>query len=290
MIASNSSVENSSVVQVQNKLSSIEKMQNKLRALQATYSNGENIVKRDRQECRRFDVGTDILFENITEAKQKYRDAFKEATAKRRELYKKRVALGKLGAQLRTAELQLSLAQTNEKQKEEKKALTKKMKKGVFTDPLLQKVNLLPEELVKMIYTFLPDEVIYAVKVNILESLLKTSKLLSRCSAALKKTFLTSFCRTRQFLALLPYEEAVKEVSWTESHYYYSSTVKETEVKTLHLLEMAKVSNPKFAHQILKTLHILIDPAKKYKCKKFAWNENPFRNLTIQDVEEIHQT
>ena len=286
MLASSSSVENSSVKTP--KLSSVEKLQNKLSSLQATYSAQNNIVKRDRQECRRFEAGTDILFEARQRAKQEYQDAMKEAVAKRRELYKKRVALGKTQTQVRIAELQLSLASNEERQKEEKKVM-KKMKKGVFVDPFLKKVNGLPEDLVVLIGTFLPEEVIFSIKNSILQSMIKTSKLLSRCSAQLKKSFLTSFCRTRQFLALLPYEEALKEVSWTESHYYYSSTVKETEIKILHLLEMAKASNPKFAHQMLKTLHILIDPAKKYKCKKFAWNENPFKTLTAEDVEEIHQ-
>ena len=276
----------SSVVQVQNKLSSVEKLQNKLSTLQATYSKQENIVKRDRQECRRFEAGADMLFESRQRAKQEYLDAMKEATSMRRELYKKRVALGKTQSQIRIAELQLSLTSSNERQKEEKKAMSKKMKKGtiLFSDPLLQKINCLPEDLVVLIGTFLPEEV-FSIKNHILESMLKTNRLLSRCSAALKKSFLTSFCRTRQFLALLPYNDAVAEVSLMGNRYYYSDTVKETEVKILHLLEMAKASNPKFAHHILKTLHILIDPSKKYKCKKFAWNENPFKNLTEEDVE-----
>ena len=282
---------NSSVEKLQNKMSSVEKLQNKLSALKTTFSEEENVVKRDIRESRRFDAGTDMLFENRKKAMQEYRDSIKEAISKRREIYKKRIALGKISTQLRTAELELGLVQTNEKQKEEKKAASKKLKKGtiLFSDPFLKKVNGLPEDLVLLIGTFLPEEVVFLIKNHILESMLKTSRLLSRCSAALKKSFLTSFCRTRQFLALLPYEEALKEVSWTISHYYYSSTVKETEVKILHLLEMAKASNPKFAHQILKTLHILIDPAKKYKCKKFAWNENPFKNLTAEDVENRHQ-
>jgi hypothetical protein len=49
---------------------------------------------------------------------------------------------------------------------------------------------------------------------------------------------------------------------------------------------MAKASNPKFAYDMLKKLHILIDPAKKYKCPKRRWNFDPFNHniLTMEDV------
>ena len=183
---------------------------------------------------------------------------------------------------VKTLEMDIGLI-INELDKAPEK-VTKKMKKGTFTDPLLQKVNLLPEVLVDMIKEFIG----FDVRISILEFTTSTRKLLSRCSAPLKHDILYSFCRKRQFLSLLPDEEAIKHIGYMHSHYEYARTAKDAEVKIINLIEMAKTSNPKYAYEMLKKLHILVDPAKKYISRKRAWNNNPFSLLTQEDFDNRH--
>jgi len=188
---------------------------------------------------------------------------------------------------LEIAKMELELITKDEKQPEEKKSkaiVLKNLKKGIFTDPLMQKINSLPHEIVDIIGTFLPIE----IHIQDLEYQRKTSKLLSRCSAPLKMDILTWVCTMRSFLSILSYEDALKEVS-TYQRYHYCSTSKNAEVKLLHLIETAKTKNPRFAYNVLRKLHCLIDPTKKYKSKKLAFSQpSPFTALTMEDLHHVH--
>ena len=111
--------------------------------------------------------------------------------------------------ELLVAELELVVAEASEKRKEkrkeEKKAnatAIKKLKKGIVSDSLLQQVNRLPEVIVDIIREYLP----YEVRIADLHLTVTPQKLISRCNGELKRDLLISYCATRQYLSLIPYE------------------------------------------------------------------------------------
>lgn len=263
-------------------LSPVEKIQSELdvynRAL-AIHSPDFNKKKSDYNESKA----------KVTQAKQALQDAKNELLKARRDANIKlsdavaaRRTVDVLKYTIKTIEMNVPVVAKETEQKNAKlkgKAL-KNLQKGVFTDQFMQKVNQLPEVIVDIIRQYLPIN----IKISMFEFTTPTRKLLSRCSAPLKRDFLYSFCRTRQFLSILPYDEAIKHVGYNHSHYEFTSNAKDTEVKILNLIEMAKTSNPKYAYNMLKKLHILIDPTKKYMSPKRAYNNNPFKPLTMEDL------
>ena len=106
-------------------------------------------------------------------------------------------------------------------------------------------------------------------------------KLISRCNGELKRDLLISYCATRQYLALIPYEEALNHIRYNDG-YKVCATVKEAEIRLLHLFEMATAVNPHIAFNMIKKLHFFIDPSKKYKAASNILN--PFRPLTMNDL------
>jgi hypothetical protein len=162
------------------------------------------------------------------------------------------------------------------------------LKKGQVSDPLLQKINRLPEDVVNFISTFLPDDVVFDIRVRDLEKRKATKSLLSRCEPELKARILTRFSTVPEFLSLLPWEERyiqIREIdgevnpSWNPYYWIWCDSM--LNVKILNLINMAKASNPKFAYEILRWVHILIDPTKKYKLK---YNFYQHRTLTDNDL------
>lgn len=268
------------------KASTSEKLEAKLRDRQLDLIEKNNDVNNIRREALEAKKKLKEIEQQIALLRSEYKDQQYATKQLAHTLYHKRGDVVRIKHDIKTTELELEMVAVDIRQKEEKKT-SKKTKKGTFSDAFLQKVNQLPEVLVELIGTFLPKEVVFDVKIRDLESRIKTQKLISRCSAPLKTGFLTYFSKTRQFLSLLPHEDAVNEVNSLGTKYYYVATAKEAELKILQLIEMAKATNPEFAFDVLKKLHILIDPAKKYKSQKPRWNFNPFNfpALTMEDVE-----
>lgn len=213
----------------------------------------------------------------------------------RKELRRIRWVAQKSGRELLVAKLKLSVLVQSNKQKEDKKMnapIVKKLNKGQFTDPLLEKISRLPEDVVYFISTFLPDDVVYDVRVRELENGKPTKSLLNRCDDGLKNKILLYFSRKAEFLSTIPYQEAVEQVrviggevnnSW--SPYYWTWNNSMQNVKILHLIDMAKASNPKFAYEILRWFHVLIDPTKKYRCEYSMFQH---RELTEEDLYLYH--
>jgi len=263
-----------------------QKIESKLRDLRTDLYYGSEAVKTARKEAQETIRKFNDIQQRMDLLKSEYKDQQYAMKQLSHTLYHKRKHVGRIKHEITTTELELEIVSAEAKQKEEKKAL-KKTKKGAFVDPLLQNVNKLPEVLVELIGSFLPKEVVFDIKIKDLESRVKTQKLISRCSAPLKNMFLKCFSKTRQFLSLLTYEEAIEQVSIQGNRYYYVATAKESELKILRMIEMAKASDPEFAYNMLKKLHILIDPTKKYKTQKTGWynKTHVFRPLTMEDVE-----
>ncbi len=158
-------------------------------------------------------------------------------------------------------------------------------KKVVIRDPLLKKVNTLPEVIVTLIGDFLPDEVVYAIKIKDLK---KPGKLLDSCSSCLKTLFLLHFSNMREFLSLLSFEDAKKEAIDGEVHFAHGSTSgKIIKSKILQMIDIAKDANPKFAYKMLTTIISLIDdPSKKYRSNLSGFDFH--KKLTMDDVLAVH--
>jgi len=208
----------------------------------------------------------DIQLADLRRAKALLKARKRELVKLRNETYNATQDSARVHNTKRSLELELSVALTSPA---ERKKITKKniedINKGIFTDPLLRKVNQLPEVLVDLIAEYLPID----VKVELIESRIKTEKLLSQCNAKLCTALLTSFCRTRRFLAVLFQKQTIQHDALTHlgTDYEYCSTVKEARVKIMYLIDAGKLFSPRLAHHILKTLHVLIDPTKKNNLK-----------------------
>ena len=158
----------------------------------------------------------------------------------------------------------------------------------IIRDPFMQRVNHLPEFLVSLIGDFLPEEVVFEIKVRDLESLVKIKKLLRSCSYCLKQTFLFHFSSKREFLSLLSREDAINEVTPGAHRFVHGATGKIAEQKILQIMNVARTSNPKFAYEILNKLRILIDPRKNYRCNILLGGSSYRNLLTMEDVFAVH--
>lgn len=270
------------------KKSPIEKVSEKVSLLSARDADALTAFNLKRRELKRVHSRLDAQ-EAITASIKA------EAVRVRKELRRMRWDAQKSGRELLVAKLKLSVLVQSNKQKEDKKMnapIVKKLNKGQFSDPLLDKISRLPEDVVYFISTFLPDDVVYDVRVRELENRKPTKSLLNRCDDGLKNRILLHFSRKPEFLSTIPYQEAVEQVrviggevnnSW--SPYYWTWNNSMQNVKILHLIDMAKASNPKFAYEILRWFHVLIDPKKKYS---YEYNVFQHRELTEEDLYLYH--
>lgn len=158
----------------------------------------------------------------------------------------------------------------------------------IIRDSFMQRVNGLPESLVTLIGEFLPEKVVFEIKIRELESKVKIKKLLSRCNSSLKTVFLINITTSREFLSLLSLEDAQKEVTPGQPHFIHGTTSgKIAEEKILQIIDVAKASNPKFGYEILNKFRILIKPTKKYSSNihmGIAYS----KTLTMEDVLAVH--
>jgi len=279
------------------RISALEKAEYRLQALHTTLVDQESSFISTKKEYRRKTSILDTLLafesENIQEkkqVKQQHNECSKQVTVIGNELRCIRKRMQKTEYGIFIAEMEVAMIVADTRQTEEKKEhrkILKKLEKGVFSDELLKKITSLPEDIVSFIAGFLPQDLVMGLKIQELEFRTKTSTLLGRCTTELQLGILNSFSTQREFLELLPYEEALCQISdYPEfSPYAKCSYTKEPVLKIRSLIEMAKASNTEFAYDMLKKLHILIDPAKKYKK---AEGTRTFNVLTFDDLNEVH--
>ena len=260
----------------------LEKMLQKVQTLNSNSNAASHALEIARQDRRISTSSLDNVISRLTavqlEVKQARRDEMKSRIA----VYNSKQALIKQDRKAKIATMELELICTQEKQKEEKKAnkkTYKNLKKGIITDALLQQVNRLPEVLVEMIKEYLP----YEVRIRDLDFRATPKKLLSCCSAPLKQMILSHCCTMRGYLVMIPYEEAYAEVN-NYSRSYYTNNGKEAEIKLLHLLERGVSHSPKSTYLMLRNLHCLINPEKKYKKSQLPFH---LTDLTMDDLNDV---
>lgn len=162
--------------------------------------------------------------------------------------------------------------------KEEKRHV----KRGKSLEPILNKISLLPNDIIIMIHGF----VSYDIKTILLEFKMNTQTLLNSLSLACLNTFLKKMCSTREFLSFVSKNEAISQINILNYNinlnynpFWNASSRKETIYKIRHIINLAKEKNAKFAYYWLSIFHIIIDPKKKYK--KSLINKTHIPKLTV---------
>lgn len=262
------------------KANQAEKVQAKIDRKKRVLEIQEQDLQITRQDSTSNKLDVSMAENSLKTAKQTLKEARHNIRKDRQDMLRRRYTISKNKNEILVAELELVVAEASDKRKEEKKTnatAIKKLKKGAITDKLLQQVNKLPEVIVDIIKEYLP----YEVRIADLHLTATPQKLISRCNGELKRDLLIFYCATRQYLSLIPYEEAVKHIRYHDG-YIHCATAKEAEIRLLHLFEMATNKDPHIAFNMLKKLHFLIDPTKKYKADSIF--SNPFRPLTMNDL------
>jgi len=179
--------------------------------------------------------------------------------------------------------------------KEYKKEVAGLKKKGQKSEPILDRVDLLPEVVVSIIASYLT----YDVRIKLLESR-GAIKTYIDCLRSWSREYLFILCRQKEFLTLFEdINEALCQVAHLKNHIpnpkYDQSWLhmggrnqKASVNKILHMINLAKERNPKFAYQILSLFYIKIDPMKRYTIKNYdTWLQEAVpRQLTIHDFPE----
>jgi hypothetical protein len=178
-------------------------------------------------------------------------------------------------AALKTEKAQAALARKN-------------MKKGVYSEPILAKVNKLPEVIVELIGTYLPYETL-----NELLSQDLKRRVIRIGDRKMLLRFILEVTSQPKYLTLLPREEALKKVrflrggahnpsySWIS---YWLHDFKKLKTVIYDTLVLAKAGNPEFAHSVLKTVAVL--NSRKWRVNKFALE----RTLTEEDLPLEYQS
>jgi hypothetical protein len=279
------------------RISALEKAEYRLQSLQQKFVEQESVFISTQKKYRKQTCTLDTLLafesENIEEkkqVKQQHNECSKQVTVIGNELrcIRKRIENAKRCIYVGEMEVAMIVADTRQtEEKKEHRKILKKLETGVFSDQLLKKITSLPDDIVCFIASFLPQDLILEIKIRELEMFTKTSALLGVCTTELQLGILNSFSTQREFLGLLSYEEGLSQITdYPEFRPYAKcSYTKEPALKIRSLIEMAKISKPEFAYDMLKKLHILIDPAKKYKK---AEGTRTFNVLTFDDLNEVH--
>jgi hypothetical protein len=153
----------------------------------------------------------------------------------------------------------------------------------------------LPEVLVALIGSYLS----YDVRIKLLEQRGPIKTYLD-CLRSWSREYLFILCRQKEFLTLFEdINEALCQVSHLKNHIpnpkYNQSWLhmggrnqKASVNKILHMINLAKERNPKFAYQILSLFYIKIDPMKRYTIKNYdTWLQEAVpRELNIHDFPE----
>ena len=101
---------------------------------------------------------------------------------------------------IETKEIELSVVNYEEQEKGKGK--------GKKREPILDKINKLPKDMVLLIGEYLP----YSVRIELLESTKKTSLTLTKMPYTMMYMLLNIICTDKDFINLLTYEEAIKQI------------------------------------------------------------------------------
>ena len=175
-----------------------------------------------------------------------------------------------------------ALKMTVKTQKAEAAIAKRNMKKGVYSEPILAKVNSLPQELVKIIGAYLPYETLNEL---LSQDLMRRVIRIGNRSMLLR--FIQEVTSQPNYLTLLSHQEARKKVRYLRNgdfnpEYnwasYWIHTCKKLKTVIYDTLLLAKAGNPQFAHSILKTVAVLNSRKWKVNRRSLA------RDLTENDL------
>ena len=222
-----------------------------------------------------------------------------------KKVYQKREKNCAVG-RIRGREMELLVLLREEQINKEAKANAKtktKTKKGKKTkiqdqdDDIFTRVNKLPEEMIRIIGEYLPCTLLH---IQLLESCVKTSVLIRKMSAPMSVMFLRKIGKMPGLLKLVSpsYEHAKRQIRYlpdesgtlTRNLDYQESIINEFSANQnkqhiKFIFYTAREANPEFAYQILRLMHILIKPNKKYNINQ-SHALLPPHVFTIQDLQE----
>ena len=174
-------------------------------------------------------------------------------------------------------------------QEEIEKAIIVKKKKEQL-EPILARINKLPEDVVKIIGEYLP----YIVRIELLEAVQKTSTILNKMSLEMMHMFLSILCTEQHFVNLLPPEEAIKQIPKIRDEegqlvrnpayapfHNRSNGYAQDKFRIRYILNIAKEVNPQLVYNIIKTMRILYNPSKKYFVKYTTFIRDRTAKLNI---------
>jgi len=171
---------------------------------------------------------------------------------------------------IRCLDLELKITTYEEEDSNALKKEKKGLKRGQKLEPILDKIALLPDEIIRIIRDFMP----YEVKNALLESKTHIFPLLNTLHEKCLHIFLINMCMDKTILTLMSQDEAAQQIrvlggsrNPTYNPYWRCKSKKEMKYKIKNIINIAKEINPKFAYELLSTFHILIDPKKKYRVK-----------------------
>jgi hypothetical protein len=250
---------------------------------------------------------TTRAFAQMMDAKRRYEDSLKNEQTLMMKQEVIQEDLLEVAEDIYLASLELKNAEYEERnQVSNDKAKHAKEKKQ--ESQILAKITKkLPEELVQVIREFLPPSVYIKLLDNPspnknTNSLLpsaryKTSALLRKMHGKVAKIFLTKICMNPLFLTLISRKDAIKEVPFIQANetivnpeynpFWETYSALENKTKLTYVLNKAKEMNPKFALEIIKWIHILYNPSKKYKINTRYVSQYYPRDLTMNDVDRL---
>ena len=194
---------------------------------------------------------------------------------------------------INTIELEQNLAAVNEEEKQVKKAT--KAKKYTISDSLLKKIQKMPEDITRLIHSYLP----YDVRVSLIRD--SFNSVMNNCRgpepAYIFVSFLNYAATCPEFLPLLSRKEARHQIpSLTPRGYQWRAytycvcrktgtpVTKLVKNKINWLVELAQASNPKFAYKVMKTIVVFGSDFSRIKSMPYSGTERAKRYLTIRDL------
>uniref|UniRef100_A0A6C0E0K2 Uncharacterized protein n=1 Tax=viral metagenome TaxID=1070528 RepID=A0A6C0E0K2_9ZZZZ len=245
---------------------------------------------------------TDRAFVQMQDAKRRYEASLKEEKDLMMNEETMKDDLQKIGEDIYLTSLELTNALYEERnQVTTDKAKHAKEKKQ--ESQLLSKITKkLPEELVQVIREFLPLSVYIKLmenpsRKNSSRKSYKTSALLRKMHGKVAHKFLTKICTNPLFLSFMTRKDATREVPFIQANetianpdydpFWETYSASENRTKLTYVLNIVGEGNPAFALEIIKWIHILYNPLKKYKINYDYVNQFYLRDLTMNDVDRF---
>lgn len=248
-----------------------EKVREELTALKAKDSSNETTLNHISLDILNSQRDAATAYAQMLDAKKRYRQSILDQrifTSRKMDLVHNQATILR---EIEMKDIELSVVIQEEADKEKTKYV-----KANKIEPILEKINKLPEDIVRIIGEYVP----YSVRIELLESRQKTSTLLNKMTCDMSHMFLGIICTEPDFLKMLSPEEAMKQMPLIYDEYgeivrnlnyspFYGRNYKHAQYnyRIRHILNLAKEVNPKFVYKIMKMIRILFNPLKKYIIK-----------------------